>query len=53
MSETGVNAVIFDLGGVLIDWSPYHLYRQIFETDGEIAAFLELQPADVLDTASF
>ena len=35
------SAVVFDLGGVLIDWSPYHLYRQLFANDAEIAAFLD------------
>ena len=33
--------MIFDLGGVLIDWSPFHLYRKIFNSDAEIAGFLE------------
>lgn len=33
--------MVFDLGGVLIDWSPYHLYRQYLDDDAEIAAFLE------------
>ena len=36
-----VDTVVFDLGGVLIDWSPYHLYRKLFDSDAEIAAFLE------------
>ncbi len=36
-----IDTVIFDLGGVLIDWSPYHLYRNFFDTDEEIAAFLQ------------
>jgi 2-haloacid dehalogenase len=26
-------AVVFDLGGVLIDWDPRHLYRQLFDGD--------------------
>jgi 2-haloacid dehalogenase len=26
-------AVVFDLGGVLIDWNPRHLYRKIFGSD--------------------
>jgi 2-haloacid dehalogenase len=34
-------AVIFDFGGVLIDWSPYNLYRKIMKSDEEIKAFLE------------
>ena len=27
------NAVVFDLGGVLIDWNPRYLYRQMFDGD--------------------
>jgi 2-haloacid dehalogenase len=27
------DAVVFDLGGVLIDWNPRHLYRKLFDTD--------------------
>ena len=26
-------SVVFDLGGVLIDWDPRHLYRRIFRGD--------------------
>ena len=29
----GVNAVVFDLGGVLFDWNPRHLYRRVFGGD--------------------
>lgn len=36
-----IDTVVFDLGGVLIDWSPYHLYRKLFDSDAEIARFLE------------
>ena len=32
--------VVFDLGGVLIDWNPRHLYRKIFASEGEIDDFL-------------
>ena len=28
-----MTAVIFDLGGVLIDWDPRHLYRRLFDGD--------------------
>ena len=28
--DTGVDAVVFDLGGVLIDWNPRYLYRRLF-----------------------
>lgn len=34
-------AIIFDLGMVLIDWNPYHLYRQLFNSDDEIKTFLD------------
>jgi 2-haloacid dehalogenase len=30
---TPITAVTFDLGGVLIDWDPRHLYRQLFDGD--------------------
>ena len=36
-----INTIIFDLGGVLIDWNPRHLYRKIFNTEEEITWFLE------------
>src|SRR5262245_59163841 len=26
-------AIVFDLGGVLIDWNPRYLYRKLFEND--------------------
>ena len=35
-----IDTVIFDLGGVLIDWNPRYLYRKIFKTDEEIEWFL-------------
>lgn len=28
-----LGAVVFDLGGVLIDWNPRHLYRSLFDGD--------------------
>ncbi len=28
-----IDAVVFDLGGVLIDWNPRHLYRKMFDGD--------------------
>ena len=36
-----IDTVIFDLGGVLIDWNPRYLYRKIFSTEEEINWFLE------------
>ncbi len=35
------DTVIFDLGAVLIDWNPRHLYRKIFKTEEEITWFLD------------
>lgn len=35
-----INTIIFDLGGVLIDWNPKHLYRKIFKDEQEIDNFL-------------
>jgi 2-haloacid dehalogenase len=32
--------VVFDLGGVLIDWDPRHLYRQLFDDPDEMESFL-------------
>lgn len=32
-SAPAVDAVVFDLGGVLIDWNPRYLYRQLFGDD--------------------
>lgn len=34
------DTIIFDLGAVLIDWSPRYLYRKIFKTEEEIDWFL-------------
>jgi hypothetical protein len=28
-----LSTVVFDLGGVLIDWNPRHLYRKLFARD--------------------
>jgi 2-haloacid dehalogenase len=38
---TKIDTIIFDLGGVLIDWNPRYLYRKIFDTEEEITWFLE------------
>ncbi|MHC1776719.1 MAG: HAD family hydrolase [Lentimicrobium sp.] len=34
-------AVIFDLGGVLIDWNPRYVYRKIFDNEADTEWFLE------------
>ena len=39
--QQNINTVIFDLGGVLIDWNPRYLYRKIFKSEEEITWFLQ------------
>jgi 2-haloacid dehalogenase len=39
MSE--YKAVIFDFGGVLLDWNPYYLFRKLMSNDTEIEHFLQ------------
>jgi 2-haloacid dehalogenase len=40
MSEK-IETVIFDLGGVLIDWNPRYLYRKILKDEDQVTWFLE------------
>ena len=35
-----IETVVFDLGGVLVDWDPRYLYRKIFTGKGEMEDFL-------------
>jgi len=35
-----IKNIIFDLGGVLIDWNPKYLFRKIFDSEAEIDWFL-------------
>ncbi len=36
-----IDTIIFDLGGVLIDWNPNYVFRTIFSTEEEIKWFYE------------
>jgi 2-haloacid dehalogenase len=36
-----IKAIIFDLGGVLIDWNPKYLYNKIFDDEAEMQHFLD------------
>lgn len=38
--ETPATTVIFDLGGVLIDWNPRYLFRALFDDDARMERFL-------------
>ena len=33
MTKPVRNIVVFDLGGVLVDWDPRHLYRKLLRND--------------------
>src|SRR5213082_2938862 len=41
MSERPIEAVVFDIGGVLLDWDPRHLYRKLFDDEEAMDRFLE------------
>lgn len=36
-----IDTIIFDLGGVLIDWNPRHLYRKLISDEERMEFFLE------------
>jgi 2-haloacid dehalogenase len=40
VSQQQIAAVVFDLGGVLLDWNPRHLYRRLFTDPDEMEDFL-------------
>jgi 2-haloacid dehalogenase len=40
MATAKINAVVFDIGGVLLDWNPRHLYRQLIPDPAQLDDFL-------------
>ena len=40
MSINKIQSIVFDFGGVLLDWNPRNLYRQFFSDPDEIDRFL-------------
>ncbi|UOQ80178.1 MULTISPECIES: HAD family hydrolase [Hymenobacter] len=40
MSSSVITTIVFDLGGVLIDWNPRYLYKKLFTDEQEMDAFL-------------
>lgn len=40
MDDKNIKNIVFDFGGVLIDWNPRHLYRKYFKTEEEMEYFL-------------
>lgn len=41
--------VVFDIGGVLLDWSPHHLYRRLIPDEGARAALFSRLPLDAMN----
>lgn len=39
-SPPAIDAVVFDLGGVLLDWNPRYLYRGLFAQEADMERFL-------------
>ncbi|MBE7171930.1 MAG: HAD family phosphatase [Williamsia sp.] len=35
-----IDTIVFDFGGVLIDWNPRHVFRQLFEDEDKMEWFL-------------
>jgi 2-haloacid dehalogenase len=35
-----IQAIVFDIGGVLLDWNPRHLYRKLFDDEQAMERFL-------------
>jgi hypothetical protein len=40
-AAVSVRALVFDFGGVIIDWNPRYLYRTIFSDESAVERFLE------------
>ncbi len=39
MEQQQIKAIVFDFGGVLVDWNPRYLYRQLFNDDAAMENF--------------
>ena len=40
-STRSIDAVVFDIGGVLLDWNPRYLYRKLIDDEAELDRFLD------------
>ena len=36
-----IKSIVFDFGGVLVDWNPRHLFRKVFKDENEMEQFLK------------
>ena len=41
MQMKSIRNIVFDFGGVLIDWNPIYLYRKVFDNECDMYHFLE------------
>lgn len=39
MEQQPIEAIVFDFGGVLVDWNPRYLYRKLFNDDAAMESF--------------
>jgi 2-haloacid dehalogenase len=40
ISNGAIGAIVFDIGGVLLDWNPRYLYRRLMDDEAEMERFL-------------
>ena len=40
MTDADIKTVVFDIGGVLLDWDPRHLYRRLLDDPAALEEFL-------------
>jgi 2-haloacid dehalogenase len=40
MMQRPITALVFDIGGVLLDWNPRYLYRKLYDDEEEMERFL-------------
>ena len=38
--NSNIDTIIFDLGGILVDWDPLNLYRKVFDSEKKAIWFL-------------
>lgn len=41
LRPVNIKNIVFDYGGVLVDWNPRYLYKDLFGSEGEMEYFLE------------
>lgn len=42
----GISAIVFDIGGVLVDWDPRHLYRKLIPDNRALERFMRKVPLE-------